>query len=369
MSYNDPSSYQRKRWKKNRPATTQNNDATGTQQHNSKPCYNEPDFNIDFQLPQLLLTGETSQVMHRTVTQLDNETTGWRKKKKLKATIHNSRYTTSTRQDNKSHFNDADFTLSRTIKFHPHNSTDSSFKGSSSQSTAAITHSQGSASSATRPICDAATPTRSPLTFTARLGTPAGKTKESADSSNAVAAPSKYLSIDCEMVGTGPKGHISQVARCSIVSYNGDVVYDKFIKPPVPITDYRTRWSGIRVRDLHGATPYAEARKEILMLVKGKVLIGHAIHNDLKVLNYCHAKDLTRDTSRIPLLNVKAGFNEREVVSLKRLTKALFNRDIQTGKKGHSSVEDAKATMDLYKLVEAEWDPGLNEPVLWFSTQ
>ncbi|KAG7218384.1 hypothetical protein INR49_020417 [Caranx melampygus] len=170
------------------------------------------------------------------------------------------------------------------------------------------------------------------------------------------ANPTKYLAIDCEMVGTGPKGRISQLARCSIVSYDGDVIYDKFISPPVPVTDYRTKWSGIRRGDLERATPYAEARKEILRLLSGKVVIGHAIHNDFKVLSYSHPAALTRDTSRIPLLNLKAGFAERECASLKRLTKAIFNRDIQTGKRGHSSVEDARASMELYKVVEVEWE-------------
>lgn len=75
--------------------------------------------------------------------------------------------------------------------------------------------------------------------------------------------PTKYLAIDCEMVGTGPKGSVSQLARCSIVSYDGDVVYDKFITPPMPVTDYRTRWSGIRRSDLVNATAYSEARKEV----------------------------------------------------------------------------------------------------------
>lgn len=171
--------------------------------------------------------------------------------------------------------------------------------------------------------------------------------------------PSKYVAIDCEMVGTGPKGRVSQLARCSIVSYDGDVVYDKFIRPSVPVTDYRTRWSGIRHKDLVKATPYTEARKEILRLLAGKVVIGHAIHNDFKVLGYAHPSDLTRDTSRISLLNQKAGFAEHECASLKRLTKAIFNRDIQAGKKGHSSVEDAKATMELYKVVEEEWEKRL----------
>lgn len=75
--------------------------------------------------------------------------------------------------------------------------------------------------------------------------------------------PTKYLAIDCEMVGAGPKGSVSQLARCSVVSYEGDVVYDKFIIPSLPVTDYRTRWSGIRPRDLANATPYSEARKEV----------------------------------------------------------------------------------------------------------
>ncbi|TDH11266.1 hypothetical protein EPR50_G00059220 [Perca flavescens] len=168
--------------------------------------------------------------------------------------------------------------------------------------------------------------------------------------------PTKFLAIDCEMVGTGPKGSISQLARCSLVSYDGDVVYDKFINPSVPVTDYRTRWSGIRRSDLVNAIPYAEARKEILRLLMGKVVIGHAVHNDFKVLGYSHPGALTRDTSRIPLLNEKAGFAMQECASLKRLTKAIFNRDIQTGRKGHSSVEDARATMELYKVVKDEWE-------------
>ncbi|XP_051922328.1 interferon-stimulated 20 kDa exonuclease-like 2 [Hippocampus zosterae] len=171
--------------------------------------------------------------------------------------------------------------------------------------------------------------------------------------------PCKYLAIDCEMVGTGPKGSVNQLGRCSIVSYEGDVVYDKFVKPSVPVTDYRTRWSGIRAKDLVKATPYKQARKEILKLLAGKVVIGHAVHNDFKVLQYSHPAGLTRDTSRIPLLNRRAGFEEKACASLKRLTKAIFNREIQMGRGGHSSVEDARATMELYKLVEDEWEKKL----------
>ncbi|XP_004714772.1 interferon-stimulated 20 kDa exonuclease-like 2 [Echinops telfairi] len=171
--------------------------------------------------------------------------------------------------------------------------------------------------------------------------------------------PRKMVAVDCEMVGTGPKGHVSSLARCSIVNYDGDVLYDEYILPPCRIVDYRTRWSGIRKQHMVNATPFKIAQSQILKILAGKVVVGHAIHNDFKALQYFHPKALTRDTSHIPLLNQKAGCPENITVSLKRLTQKLLNRDIQVGKSGHSSVEDAQATMELYKLVEVEWEQHL----------
>ncbi|XP_026139819.1 interferon-stimulated 20 kDa exonuclease-like 2 [Carassius auratus] len=165
--------------------------------------------------------------------------------------------------------------------------------------------------------------------------------------------PLKCVALDCEMVGTGPKGCRNELARCSIVTYEGDVIYDKYIKPINPVTDFRTRWSGIRRQDLLHAIPFDQAQKEILKIITGKVVVGHAIHNDFKVLKYFHPACQTRDTARIPLLNQKAGLPVNEMVSLKKLTKAILKKDIQTGKGGHSSVEDAKATMELFKVVES----------------
>ncbi|XP_070622757.1 interferon-stimulated 20 kDa exonuclease-like 2 [Erythrolamprus reginae] len=173
---------------------------------------------------------------------------------------------------------------------------------------------------------------------------------------DAPAKPSKMVAIDCEMVGTGPGGRNSDLARCSVVGYYGDVMYDKYIRPLNPITNYRTRWSGIRQHHMRDAVPFKLAQKEILKLLSGKVVIGHAIHNDFKALKYFHPKSLTRDTSKIPLLNRKAGFPENESASLKRLTKQLLHRDIQVGHNGHSSVEDARATMELYRVIEVEWE-------------
>ncbi|KAJ2745364.1 3'-5' exonuclease, partial [Coemansia sp. BCRC 34301] len=48
----------------------------------------------------------------------------------------------------------------------------------------------------------------------------------------------KYLAIDCEMVGAGYKGSRSMLARVSIVNYYGHVVFDTYVQPLEPVTDY-----------------------------------------------------------------------------------------------------------------------------------
>ncbi|XP_010170962.2 apoptosis-enhancing nuclease-like [Antrostomus carolinensis] len=171
--------------------------------------------------------------------------------------------------------------------------------------------------------------------------------------------PGKYVAIDCEMVGTGPQGRLSELARCSVVNYEGDVIYDKYVQPELPIVDYRTRWSGITKQHMKNAIPFKTAQAEILKILKDKIVVGHAIHNDFQALKYFHPKDRTRDTSRIPMLNQRAGLPGRACVSLKSLARHLLRKKIQVGGRGHSSVEDAQTAMELYRLVEVQWEAEL----------
>ena len=54
------------------------------------------------------------------------------------------------------------------------------------------------------------------------------------------------------MVGTGLSGSVSMLGRCSIVNHHGNVIYDTYVAPLAPVTDYRTRWSGISPHHLRG---------------------------------------------------------------------------------------------------------------------
>lgn len=59
-----------------------------------------------------------------------------------------------------------------------------------------------------------------------------------------------YVAIDCEMVGVGPEGSESTLARVSIVNYHGVIMLDRFVRPREKVTDYRTWVSGVREEDL-----------------------------------------------------------------------------------------------------------------------
>ena len=111
----------------------------------------------------------------------------------------------------------------------------------------------------------------------------------------------KTVAIDCEMVGVGENGKDSILARVSLVNQYGDCIYDKYVIPTEPVTDYRTNVSGIRPDDLkkdNNAVLFSVVQKEVADIIKDRVLVGHAVHNDLQVLYLSHEKKKIRDTQK-----------------------------------------------------------------------
>lgn len=172
------------------------------------------------------------------------------------------------------------------------------------------------------------------------------------------ALPGKYVALDCEMVGVGPEpNRDSALARVSMVNYHGHQVYDSYVQmpPKVEVTDYRTAVSGIEPKHLRKdvARTFEEVRSDLKILLGGRILVGHAVKNDLDVLILKHDKRLIRDTSKFTKfrqLATKAGWTP----GLKMLTQKLLGVEIQTG--AHSSVEDARATMALFRLEKDEFE-------------
>lgn len=191
----------------------------------------------------------------------------------------------------------------------------------------------------------------------------------------------KYLALDCEMVGVGgdtdltadhgkkaPTGsrfgsgssgrstrEKSCLARVSLTNYNGHVVYDSYVSPEpgVVISDYRTWVSGIRPHHLYRAPSFASVQAKVQELVCGRVLVGHALGNDFKVLGFTHPRHLVRDTSLFPPFKKYA---TGKTPGLKKVAAAELKLDIQGS--SHSSVEDARACMLLYRKYKAEFESG-----------
>ncbi|CAJ0827051.1 5154_t:CDS:2, partial [Entrophospora sp. SA101] len=148
----------------------------------------------------------------------------------------------------------------------------------------------------------------------------------------------KYIAIDCEAVGIGPTGKESALARVSIVNFHGKVILDKYVNPGDCITDYRTEISGI-TRELL----VDDVQKEVSDIIKGRIIVGHSLNHDLKLLSLCHPQNMIRDSSlHRPFLERYNG----KKPSLKTLAKAELNIIIQEGE--HSSVQDAQTSMRLF---------------------
>lgn len=124
------------------------------------------------------------------------------------------------------------------------------------------------------------------------------------------------------------------------------MVLDEFVKPYTRIIDYATRWSGITRRILDPVTTRIEqVQAALLTLVNSDtVVIGHSLENDLHALKFSHATCV--DTSSM----YASGRGPAYKPALRALSLEYLGRKIQQGKQGHSSEEDALATLQLATL-------------------
>lgn len=155
------------------------------------------------------------------------------------------------------------------------------------------------------------------------------------------------------MVGVGPMGTESALARVSVVNYFGAVLLDEFVRQKERVTDWRTQWSGVRAKDMKNAKTFEEVQGIIGELVKDRIIVGHAIQHDLKALMLSHPRAQIRDTQH---LAHKHGQSRAARPALRNLVRDMLGATIQGGE--HSSVTDARATMAIYRLHRKQWETG-----------
>jgi RNA exonuclease 4 len=155
------------------------------------------------------------------------------------------------------------------------------------------------------------------------------------------------IALDCEMViCTDGQKHL---ARVTIINYNRHVLFDEHIKPPLPVKNYLTHITNITAFQLQNSYSLEHFTPTISKILDKKIVIGHTIENDFEVLKINHDPKLVRDISLFSIFR-----NGKFRLSLKELTGNFLSINIQEGR--HSSAEDARATLELYKLYRNEID-------------
>ncbi|KAJ1679918.1 poly(A)-specific ribonuclease [Spiromyces aspiralis] len=159
------------------------------------------------------------------------------------------------------------------------------------------------------------------------------------------------------------------LARLSVIRGMPGPLYgvpfiDDYIATRDPILDYVSDISGIHKGDLDPTTSSYELhqfkdtyRKLRHLISSGCTLIGHGLGNDFRTINIIAPPAQVLDTVKL-----YSSPTHSRLISLRFLTWSILHRNIQDGQ--HSSVEDAKATLELYDKYQSLADCGMLEDVL-----
>lgn len=171
----------------------------------------------------------------------------------------------------------------------------------------------------------------------------------------------RYVALDCEMVGIGTEGRQSALARVSIVNWNGETLLDTFVQVPTKVTDFRTFVSGVKAKHIQSSKAMSEktCRETVAEIIRGKIVVGHALKNDWQALMLQHAIANCRDTATYRPFQRLAQNKKWRPRKLRDLVLEHCGVTIQATGQSHDSVDDAKATMQLFQTVHVAWEKEL----------
>ncbi|KAK1302317.1 hypothetical protein QJS10_CPB12g00200 [Acorus calamus] len=175
----------------------------------------------------------------------------------------------------------------------------------------------------------------------------------------------RVVALACKMVGGGSDGSLDQCARVCLIDEDENIIFHAYIKPQIPVTNYRYETTGIRGEHLRDAMPLKHAQRKIQDFLcngeaiwkirskggRARILVGHGLDHDLDCLGIDYPSLLIRDTAKYPPLMKTSKLSN----SLKYLTSVYLGYDIQTGVQ--DPYEDCMAAMRLYMRMRSQAHP------------
>ncbi|KAJ7125658.1 hypothetical protein C8R43DRAFT_1029835 [Mycena crocata] len=133
---------------------------------------------------------------------------------------------------------------------------------------------------------------------------------------------------------------------------------NQFVRPTMEISDYRVASTGIHQWQLFSkdAKLFTSVQQEVARLIRGKIIVGHSIWNDLSVLGIPHPAVHTRDVALYqPFRNALR--LPHSIIGLQTLLWQLMHRRCQEGLIDPS--ENARAALDLYRSDASQWETAI----------
>ncbi|KAG0430978.1 Small RNA degrading nuclease 5, partial [Dictyocoela muelleri] len=122
----------------------------------------------------------------------------------------------------------------------------------------------------------------------------------------------------------------SELGRITILNNNGEIIYDKYVKPENEVIDYRSEYSGLTPDLLVNAISFESMKNDIQKIIGiNTVIVGHSLENDMAALRSYH--HLIIDTSKL-----YRGRDCRKI-KLKELARKYLKKQIQVNE--HCSIE------------------------------
>ncbi|KAM2671895.1 hypothetical protein EV1_007660 [Malus domestica] len=172
----------------------------------------------------------------------------------------------------------------------------------------------------------------------------------------------QVVALACKMVGGGSDGSLDLCAKVCLTDEYDNIIFQSYVMPLIPVTNYRYETTGIRPEYLRDAIPLRQVQKKIqdflrngepmwkirLRSGRARILVGHGLDHDLDSLQVEYPQVMIRDTAKYPPLMKSSKLSN----SLKYLTQAYLGYDIQTGIQ--DPYEDCVATMKIYKRMRSQ---------------
>ncbi|KAH7856997.1 hypothetical protein Vadar_007837 [Vaccinium darrowii] len=110
---------------------------------------------------------------------------------------------------------------------------------------------------------------------------------------------SKVVALACKMVGGGSDGSLDLCARVCLTDEHENIIFQTYVKPFLPVTNYRYETTGIRPEFLRDAMPGRQVSRKIQDFLcngepiwkirskggRARILVGHGLDHDLKCLD------------------------------------------------------------------------------------